>query len=207
MKTNDSAIHGGTVCGVPGASCKSGDWRQAYANYLVQYAKDYAAAGVPLTYVGPENETTIAPPQDSMIMSPAQTANFMAILGATLARSGLSTRAECCASIGWNYAQQYAAAIETDKAANTATALFTSHGYFVAPDSPLRGWSKPVWETEWAPFGFRAVGPGLGRRLTVVRVHLGTEHLHRLDRSEPGRVPLLVGREHDLPDRPQHGTG
>jgi hypothetical protein len=37
------------LCGVPGASCKSGDWRQAYAGYLVQYAKDYAAAGVPLT--------------------------------------------------------------------------------------------------------------------------------------------------------------
>jgi O-glycosyl hydrolase len=159
MKTNDSAINGGTVCGVPGASCKSGDWRQAYANYLVQYAKDYAAAGVPLSYVGPENETTIAPAQDSMIMSPAQTANLMAILGPTLARSGLSTRAECCASIGWNYAQQFAAAIEADKAANSATALFTSHGYFVALDSPLKGWSKPVWQTEWAPFGFQAWDP------------------------------------------------
>jgi O-glycosyl hydrolase len=32
MKTNDSAIDGGTVCGVPGVSCTSGDWRQAYAN-------------------------------------------------------------------------------------------------------------------------------------------------------------------------------
>jgi O-glycosyl hydrolase len=159
MKSNDSAINGGTVCGVPGASCKSGDWRQAYADYLVQYAEDYAAAGVPLTYVGPENETTIAPPQDSMIMSPAQTANLMEVLGATLARSGLSARAECCASIGWNYAQQFAAAIETDKAANTATALFTSHGYFVAPDSPLKGWSKPVWETEWAPFGHQPWDP------------------------------------------------
>ncbi|MGA2529205.1 MAG: glycoside hydrolase family 30 beta sandwich domain-containing protein [Acidimicrobiales bacterium] len=159
MKTNDSAIRGGTVCGAPGATCKSGDWRQAYANYLVQYATDYAAAGVPLTYLGPENETTISPPQDSMIMSPAQTVNFMEVLGATLARSGLSTRAECCASVGWNYAQKYAAAIETDKAANTATALFTSHGYFVAPDSPLRGWSKPVWETEWAPFGFQPWDP------------------------------------------------
>jgi len=152
MKTNHSAIKGGTVCGEPGAKCKSGDWRQAYAHYLVQYAKEYAAAGIPLSYVGPENETTIAPPQDSMIMSPAQTADLMAILGATLARSGLSTRAECCASIGWNYAQQYEAAIAADRAANAATALFTSHGYFVAPDSPLHGWSKPVWETEWAPF-------------------------------------------------------
>jgi O-glycosyl hydrolase len=159
MKTNDSAIKGGTVCGVPGASCKSGDWRQAYANYLVQYAKDYAAAGVPLSYVGPENETTIAPPQDSMIMSSAQTANLMAVLGATLARSGIATRAECCASINWTYAQQFAAAIETDKAANTATALFTSHGYFVPLNSPLKGWGKPVWETEWAPFGTQPWDP------------------------------------------------
>ncbi|HTU28231.1 MAG TPA: glycoside hydrolase family 30 beta sandwich domain-containing protein [Solirubrobacteraceae bacterium] len=156
MKTNHSAIRGGTLCGVPGTKCRSGDWRQAYADYLTQYAKEYAAAGVPLTYVGPENETTIAPPQDSMIMSAAQTANFMGILGAALARSGVSTRAECCASISWKVAQQFAAGIRTDKAANRATALLTSHGYFAAPDSPLRGWSKPVWETEWAPFGFQA---------------------------------------------------
>lgn len=165
MKTNDSAIRGGTLCGVPGARCKSGDWRQAYANYLVQYAKDYAAAGVALTYVGPENEANPPPgvpgaggppPQDSMIMTSAQTANFMPILGAALVRSGLSTRAECCASISWAYAQQYAVAIEADEAANAATSLFTSHGYFVAPGSPLKGWSKPVWETEWAPFD---VGP------------------------------------------------
>jgi glucuronoarabinoxylan endo-1,4-beta-xylanase len=152
MKTNGSAINGGAVCGVPGASCKSGDWRQAYDDYLVRYAKDYAAAGVPLTYVGPENEGNLRVPQDSMLMSPAQTANVMGILGATLARSGLATRAECCASISWEWAQRYAAAIEADAAANTATALFTSHGYFVPVDSPLKGWSKPVWQTEWAPF-------------------------------------------------------
>jgi O-glycosyl hydrolase len=152
MKTNDSAISGGTLCGVPGASCASGDWRQAYANYLVQYAKDYAAAGVPLSYVGPENETTLAPRQDSMIMSATQSANLMGILGATLARSRLPTRAECCASIDWTVAQQFAAAIEADKAANAATAVFTAHGYFVPLDSPLAGWSKPVWQTEWAPF-------------------------------------------------------
>ncbi len=95
----------------------------------------------------------ISADKDSMIVSQAQTANFMHVLGATLARSGLSTRAECCARISWKSAQQYVAAIETDQAANPATALFTSHGYFAAPNSPLRGWSKPVWQTEWAPFG------------------------------------------------------
>jgi hypothetical protein len=35
-----------------------------------------------------------------------------------------------------------------------ATALLTSYGYLGAPNSPLKGWSKPVWQTEWAPFGF-----------------------------------------------------
>ena len=163
MKTDDSPFDRGTVCGVPDASCKRGDWRHAYADYLVQYAKDYAAAGVPLTYVGPENEANplpagarragASPRQDAMSMSAAQTANFMQVLGRALARSGLPTRAECCASISWDWAQRYAAAIEANTAADTATGLFTSHGYFAPPDSPLKGWSKPVWETEWAPFG------------------------------------------------------
>jgi O-glycosyl hydrolase len=111
MKTNDSAINGGTLCGVPGATCSSGDWRQAYANYLVQYAKDYAADGIPLTYIGPENEANIGPAYDSMLLTPAQTANFLDVLGPTVAASGLSTQVECCATEGWDTAQQYAAAI------------------------------------------------------------------------------------------------
>ena len=209
MKTNNSAIRGGTVCGVPGANCKSGDWRQAYANYLVQYAKDYAAAGVPLTYIGPENETTIAPPQDSMIMSPAQTANFMEVLGATLARSGLSTRAECCASIGWNYAQQYAAAIETDKAANTATALFTSHGYFFPPNSPLKGWSKPVWETEWAPFDTGPFDPAWDDGSLLSGFTWAQNIYTGLTKANLERVPLPLGREHEHDDhhRSQYRAG
>jgi O-glycosyl hydrolase len=152
MKTNDSVDNGGTLCGVPGATCASGDWRQAYANYLRQYAADYAAAGDPLSYVGPENEANIGPDYDSMIMSPAQTANFLQYLGPTMAWSRLPTRVECCATEGWDYAQQYAAAIEADPLANAFTPLFTSHGYTEAPASPLGGWSKPVWETEWSTF-------------------------------------------------------
>jgi O-glycosyl hydrolase len=152
MKTNDSVDNGGTLCGVPGATCSTGDWRQAYANYLRQYAADYAAAGDPLSYVGPENEANIGPGYDSMIMSPDQTANFLEFLGPTMATSGLRTRVECCATEGWDYAQQYAAAIESDPLANAFTPLFTSHGYTEAPASPLAGWTKPAWETEWSTF-------------------------------------------------------
>jgi O-glycosyl hydrolase len=150
MKTNGSAINGGALCGVPGATCSSGDWRQAYANYLKQYAADYAAAGDPLTYVGPENEANLSTSYDSMQLSPAQTANFLDVLGPTMAGSG--TQVECCATEGWDYAQQYAAAIEADATASADTPVFTSHGYTSAPTSPLSGWSKPAWETEWSTF-------------------------------------------------------
>jgi O-glycosyl hydrolase len=152
MKNNDSTSNGGTLCGVPGAACTSGDWRQAYANFLVQYARDYAQAGVPLSYIGFENEANLAPGYDGMVMTPAQTANFADVLGPTLARSGLPTKLECCATEGWDYAAQYAAAIEADPVASAYVRLFTSHGYTEAPASPLPGWDKPVWETEWSTF-------------------------------------------------------
>ncbi len=152
MKTNGSAINGGTLCGVPNATCSSGDWRQAFANYMVQYAKDYAAADVPLSSVGPENEANLGPSYDGDLLTPAQTANFLDVLGPTVASSGLSTKINCCATEGWNFAQQYAAAIEADPTALADTATFTSHGYTQAPTTPLSGWTKPVWETEWSTF-------------------------------------------------------
>jgi O-glycosyl hydrolase len=152
MKTNDSTDNGGTLCGVPGATCSTGDWRQAYANYLVQYARDYAQAGIPLSYIGFENEANLAPSYPGMVMTPEQTADFADVLGSTLARSGLPTGLECCATEGWDYAAQYASAIEADPVASAYVRLFTSHGYTEAPDSPLPGWDKPVWETEWSTF-------------------------------------------------------
>jgi O-glycosyl hydrolase len=152
MKTNDSTSGGGTLCGVPGATCASGDWQQAYANFLVQYARDYARAGVPLSYIGFENEANLAPGYDGMVMSPAQTADFAPVIGAALARSGLRTKLECCATEGWDYAQQYAAAIEADPAAEQYVSVFTSHGYTEWPTFPVAGWTKPVWETEWSTF-------------------------------------------------------
>ncbi len=152
MKDNKSAINGGTLCGVPGVTCASGDWRQAYANYLVQYAKDYAAAGIPLSYVGPENEADLSRNYDTMLLTPEQNADFLHYFGPALARSGTGAKVDCCASQGWDRAQQYADAIEADPAASAWTALFTSHGYTQAPASPLGGWTKPVWQTEWSTF-------------------------------------------------------
>jgi O-glycosyl hydrolase len=152
MKTNDSVAHGGALCGVPGAACASGDWRQAYANYLRQYATDYSAAGVPLSYIGPLNEPGWITDYDSTSMTPAQAANFLQYLGPTMKASHLPTRVECCAAIGWSSAQQYAAAIAADPKAAADTTLLTSHGYAGAPATRPADWKKPSWETEWSTF-------------------------------------------------------
>jgi O-glycosyl hydrolase len=152
MKTNGSADNGGQVCGSAGASCSSGDWRQAYANYLVQYAKDYSAAGVPLTYLGPSNEPDYSASYDSMTMSPAQMVSVLDVLGPTVKNSGLSTQIDCCAATGWPPAARYTSAIESDPTALAATAVATGHGYGGAPTSPLPGWNKQAWETEWSTF-------------------------------------------------------
>jgi O-glycosyl hydrolase len=149
MKTNGSVANGGQVCGVTGASCASGDWRQAYANYLVQYARDYAAAGVPLSYIGPSNEPDFSAGYDSMTMSGSQMANLLDVVGPTVRSSGLATQVECCAATGWPVSGQYASAIESDPAALADTAVLSGHGYSGAPTAPLPGWTKPAWQTEW----------------------------------------------------------
>src|SRR3954452_8239699 len=72
MKTNGSETNGGSLCGTPGASCSSGDWRQAYANYLVQHAKYWAAAGVTPYAVGFVNEPTLTTTYSSMLVNASQ---------------------------------------------------------------------------------------------------------------------------------------
>ena len=87
-----------------------------------------------------------------MQLTPAQTVQVLDVLGPTMASSGLSTQVECCATEGWDTAQQYAAAIEADPTALADTPVFTCHGYTLAPTTPLSGWSKPAWQTEWSTF-------------------------------------------------------
>lgn len=56
MKTNGNEANGGWLCGVTGETCSSGDWRQAYANFLTQYVKYYSQEGIAITHVGFLNE-------------------------------------------------------------------------------------------------------------------------------------------------------
>ena len=116
MKTNGSLLNGGYICGETGSgatTCSSGDWRQAYANYLVQYAKDYSSANVPLNYIGFVNEPDFTPNgyvgmlldttnagagnRGTISSSTPQAIDFIKnYLGPALKAAGLSTKVAFC---------------------------------------------------------------------------------------------------------------
>jgi glucuronoarabinoxylan endo-1,4-beta-xylanase len=153
MKTNGNEANGGSLCGTTGASCGSGDWRQAYANYLVQHAKFWSAAGVTPTYLGFVNEPSLTATYSSMLVNASQATSFLSVLGPTLSASGLSTKATCCDTLGFNLLPAYVTAVGGNSAANAAVGLFTSHGYSNAPTSPVSTGGRHLWETEWSVNG------------------------------------------------------
>lgn len=146
----NSADRGG-LCGTPGVSCSSGDWRQAYANYLVQDAKFWSSAGITPSTLGFVNEpATGTSGFGSTLFTPSQAANFLSVLGPTLRSSGLATKATCCDTLGFNQLPSYVSAVEANSAANAAAGVFTSHGYAGAPTSPIASQGRSVWESEWS---------------------------------------------------------
>ncbi|MBO0869226.1 MAG: hypothetical protein J2P15_11715 [Micromonosporaceae bacterium] len=152
MKTNGTDIQGGTLCGVVGATCASGDWRQAYANYLVQYLKFYRQEGIRITDIGFANEPDFTATYASMRFTPEQAVDFVKVLGPTLQREGQGTKLVCCDSFGWHQAADYSAAIEADPLADRYVTTHTGHYYASIADTPLPT-DNHSWMTEWNPSG------------------------------------------------------
>ena len=149
MKTNGTDSNGGYLCGVTGTSC--GDWRQAYANYLVQYLRFYQQSGVHVTDLGFLNEPDLTTSYASMQSDGQQAADFIDVLGPTLARSGLHTTLACCDAAGWNEQADRLAGIQADPVAAHYLGLVTGHGYVDPPAAPLAT-NRHVWQSEWADF-------------------------------------------------------
>ena len=154
MKTNGDEANGGAVCGVPKAKCSTGDWRQAYANYLVQYVRNYQSENIPITDIGFVNEPNFKTSYSSMVMTPTQTADFVKFLASTLHASKLSPQIVCCDEEGWDLAQSYTDGITSNPTANSYVSVISSHGYTGTPNSALAGTGqKHIWETEWGTLG------------------------------------------------------
>jgi glucosylceramidase len=152
MKDNGTDVNGGTLCGLPGTNCASGDWRQAYANYLVQFAKFYRQEGIKITDLGFTNEPDFTASYASMRLTPAQAADFLKTLGPTVKRSGLNIKLACCDSFGWNEAAGYTAGVEADPQAARWVTTYTGHSYASRPATP-QPTNRRTWMSEWNPNG------------------------------------------------------
>jgi O-glycosyl hydrolase len=133
MKTNGNDANGGSLCGVSGASCSSGDWKQAYANYLVQYIKYYQAEGVDITHVGFLNEPDLTTSYASMRSNGQQAADFIKVLRPTLDKANMtSVKINCCDAEGWSSQSGMLSALNS---VDAALGVVTSQ--FVQPPLPI----------------------------------------------------------------------
>jgi len=168
MKTNGRDTNGGTLCGVPGATCSSGDWRQAYANYLVAYVKFYAEAGVKLTHLGFLNEPDYTASYASMQSNGNQAADFIKVLGATLDANNLTdVGINCCESMGWGNQVNMLNNIKSAGLEGRLKAV-TSHSYSSGPSGAMNT-KVPVWLSEqcdlngqWSTAWYSSGGAGDG---------------------------------------------
>ncbi|KAK4190117.1 putative glucosylceramidase 4, partial [Podospora australis] len=146
MKTNGRDTNGGTLCGVPGANCQSGDWRQAYADYLVAYINFYAEAGVNITHLGFLNEPDYTASYASMQSNGQQAADFLKVLTPTLEAAGLGEQVgvACCETMGFGNGQNM---LNTIRNAGHRLKAFTSHSYTGGPSGAVNA-GAPFWLSE-----------------------------------------------------------
>ncbi|KAH6675968.1 glycoside hydrolase superfamily [Halenospora varia] len=147
MKTNGKDTNGGYLCGVSGQSCSSGNWMPAYAQFLIQYIKDYASVGININYLGFLNEPDYTTSYSSMLSSGTQAADFIKVLHPALAAAGLgNVGINCCDMVGWND-QVTATAQLISAGVEGMISRITSHGYSSDPTSPIKT-TRPTWMTE-----------------------------------------------------------
>ncbi|KAJ7600286.1 glycoside hydrolase [Mycena floridula] len=150
MKTNNDVGNGGSLCGVSGASCSSGDWKQAYANFLVNYVQYYKKNNITITHLGFLNEPEFAASYSSMLSSGTQAADFIKVLYPTIQTAGLGSQIKitCCDSEGWNNQKTMSSQL-TSAGVDNQVGIITSHSYTTSPDVPINTPHK-VWQTEYA---------------------------------------------------------
>jgi glucosylceramidase len=149
MKTNNSLDNGGYLCGEIGETCGSGDWRTAYANFLLQYVNFYGGVGIPIGNLGFVNEPDLSTTYQSMLFTAAQAVDFVKVLGPVIQSSGLPLNLFCCDGSKWSVQTPFTQAIMADPVASSYVNVISSHEYGSHATSP-QPTTKPVWMTEWS---------------------------------------------------------
>ncbi|CRG89500.1 glucosylceramidase [Talaromyces islandicus] len=148
MKTNGDEATPGYLCGTPGHDCSTGDWRQAYADYLVQYVKFYEGEGMNITHLGFLNEPDITVGYSQMQISPNATEaiSFIPILYKTVKDADLKISITCCDAAGWDVQSNYTDALVA-AGMDSYLDVITSHMYYSDPTYALTT-RLPAWLSE-----------------------------------------------------------
>ncbi|KAI0476429.1 carbohydrate-binding module family 1 protein [Xylariaceae sp. FL0804] len=154
MKTSGSDSTPGYLCGSTGHTCSSGDWQEAYADFLVKYVQLYADAGYTITQLGFLNEPDYEPGYSQMQISDnAQEAiSFIPVLHDAVVAAGLDESLEltCCDAIGWDDQSTYTDALVA-AGSTEYLGVITSHSYTADATAPLDQTSLRKWNTEGGP--------------------------------------------------------
>ncbi|WNZ11746.1 discoidin domain-containing protein [Streptomyces sp. 11x1] len=117
MKTSDSMI-GGTL---------KGEYVSALADYFVKFVQAYDEAGVPISYISPQNEPMGTPTWPGMFLSAYQEAELIKKVGKAFEANGISTKI-----LAWDHnwdVPSYPETIFSDPAASRYTAGTGWHIY------------------------------------------------------------------------------
>lgn len=148
MKEDGKITGDAHLCGL-GATCSSGDWREAYADYLAQYIAYWGTEGIPISWVNPMNEPEIQSPYQGMNISASQAVDLIGVLRDKLdARGYTGVKVACCDSSTMAQANAYMSTILGSPAAVADLGVITVHGYDGAVTSVTP--SKPTWMSEFS---------------------------------------------------------
>ena len=157
MLHSQTATGDGIVQGMPGTAAAAGDWRPAFAEYLLQYTRFYADSGVQITDLGFANEPDLlihhpdhVAKYPLMRLEPHHVVDFVKVLGRAIEQSGMQMRMVCCNAVSWNYQAVYTAAVEADEKAAGYVGIHGGNNYRTRARTPLPT-TRPTWMTEWDP--------------------------------------------------------
>ncbi|EWG55570.1 hypothetical protein FVEG_13554 [Fusarium verticillioides 7600] len=141
-----SAQSMGRLCGTPGVSCSSGDWRHRYVEMIAEYLSYYKQAGIPVSHVGFLNE---GDGSDFMLSTAEQAADVIPLLHSALQSKGLGDiKMTCCDNIGWKSQMDYTAKL-AELEVEKYLSVITSHEYSSSPNQPMNT-TLPTWMSEGA---------------------------------------------------------
>lgn len=149
FKTDATDVNGGLICGVRGSNC-SHDWRQAYADYLVQYVKLYEEKGINVSLLGAYNEPDFNPVSyASMDSDGYQAKDFLEKLYPTVKNYRKDLQVSCCDATGARQERTILYELEQAGGANLYD-IATWHNYQGNPEKSFNTQGQPNLETEWS---------------------------------------------------------